>query len=168
MSSATQISQPRPEEMASTASHVGSDAPEPIAWRSWPIVDSWRSLVPLAILAIALLVLIGLTTDSLWNVPLSALVIVAAAGRLWLPVQYEVNSRGLVRTCMGRTRRVSWTAVPAVDVLPHGFRLLSNAEPGVFDPWTALFVPWGPQRERITAVLREQVCVLETALDTSK
>jgi hypothetical protein len=163
MSSATQISQPRPVEIASTTSHVAPVAPEPVAWRSWPLVDDFRSIWPLAALAVAMIALVGLGTGSIGNALFAAAVIVIASWRIWMPMRYEVNSSGFVRSCLGRARRVSWSAVARVDVLPNGFRLLNYAEPGLFDAWTATFVPWGTHGEEVLAIVRQEIKLVQDA-----
>jgi hypothetical protein len=161
MSSATQISQPKPPDVVSTTSHVAPVAPEPVAWRSWPLVDDFRFVWPLAALALALIVLVGFGTASVGNALFAATVLIVASWRIWMPVRYEVNSSGFVRSCLGRARRVSWAVVPRVEVLPNGFRLLSHPEPGLFDAWTAIFVPWGKHREQVLDVVRDQVKIVQ-------
>jgi hypothetical protein len=162
MSSATQISQ-RPLEVASTTSHIAPVAPEPVAWRSWPLVDDFRSVWPMVALVLAVVVLAGFETANALNALFAAAVIAVVSRRIWMPVRYEVNSSGVVRSCLGRARRASWSAVPRVEVLPNGFRLLGHPEPGPFDACTAIFVPWGTHREEVLAVVRERVKVVQEA-----
>src|SRR3954465_13796297 len=110
MSSDTQISQPKPADVASTTSHVAPAPPEPFAWRSWPLVDDFRAVLPLALLAISLIALIAVETASIGNVIFAVAIVVVASWRIWMPVRYEVNSFGVVRSCLGRARRVGWSA----------------------------------------------------------
>jgi hypothetical protein len=169
MTSATQIRKPEPGEIVSTTSHVAATPPDPIAWRRWPLVDDWRSIWQLVLAAVVLLAAMGVATQNISQVLIAAAAIIAAAWRIWLPARYEVNSRGLVSSRFGQARRVSWSAVPRVQVFPNGMRLLNHLEPGPFDAWTAIFVPWGEHREKVLAVLRlQQAMIIEDSNDQSQ
>ncbi len=153
MTSVTQIrSVPQPE-LASTTSAPSAALPTVVQWRSWPLADGWRRLWPFALLISVVLMAITVSSGSFLAFALVALAFVAATRRIWLPIRYEVNSRGLVQSCLGRVRRLDWSAVQRLELLPDGLRLLWYAEPGPFDAWRSLFVPWKDHKGAVLAII---------------
>jgi hypothetical protein len=162
MSSVTEIRAVPPLEPASTATAPAAAAVESVQWRSWPLVDDRRRIWPLAALVVVVLMVVASSTGSLLATGLIAAAFAAATWRIWLPIRYEVNSRGVVQLCCGRVRHVNWSMVRRVEILPHGLRLFKYAEPGPFDAWRALYVPWGDHEAEVIAIV-EQAFQISTA-----
>jgi hypothetical protein len=161
MSSITQVRAPAAPETASTTSHVAAAPPEPVSWRNCAVVDDWRSFVIPIALAVILLVAIGLSTEKVWNVVFAAAVLLVVSWRVWLPTRYEASSRGIVQSYLGRARRLNWSAVARVQILPRGIRLLGDVEPSPLDPWTGLYVPCGEHRDEVAMLASQHVELVE-------
>jgi hypothetical protein len=161
MSSVTQIQAPVGPETASTTSHVAATPPEPVSWRHCAVVDDWRSFVIVIALAVILFVAIGLSTENIWNVAFAAVVLLVVSWRVWLPTRYEASSRGIVQSYLGRARRLNWTAVARVQILPRGIRLLGDLERGPLDAWTGFYVPCGEHRDELAALASQHVKMVE-------
>jgi hypothetical protein len=73
--------------------------------------------------------------------------------RLLLPARFELDRRGVTCHFMGRRRHVAWEAVGRFEIHPHGVLFLPDAEPAALDYFRGLFVPWGQEREAMTAAV---------------
>ena len=76
-------------------------------------------------------------------------------------MRYEVNSSGFVRSCLGRADVLVGQQCRVSKCYPTAFGCSAIAEPGLFDAWTAIFVPWGKHGEEVLAVVRDQVKVVQ-------
>jgi hypothetical protein len=141
----------------STASSVSfgkaKHSPPAIAWRVWPIRDEGRrawllaALVPLVALVCAAAT--GKPYLSLTGAALSAL----ALWRLWIPVGFELQPKGLVQTLLGRKRITPWKDVRRCEIHDEGIVLFAAPQAAPWDALRGLYVPCGPRREEILVVL---------------
>jgi hypothetical protein len=165
MSSVTEIRTVPPPEPASTATAPAAATVESVQWRSWPLVDDWRRIWPLVALIAAVLITVASSTKNWLAVGLIAAAFAGTTWRIWLPIRYEVNSRGLVQSCCGRVRHVNWSMVRRIEILPRGLRLLKHTDPGPFDAWRALYVPWGDHGGEVLTIVELR---LETSTKDAK
>jgi hypothetical protein len=128
-----------------------------LRWRSWPLKDQYKTswLAVVGMLGIA---------GAVWYVGGGLLLAVAAfagmAGTLWqflLPVTYEIDSLGLRRHAMGRSRLIPWHAVRAYQLRLTGVLLYRQAEPGMVDLLRSFFVPYPADEDSMVCALREHV-----------
>ena len=76
-----------------------------------------------------------------------------AAWRLWIPVRFEFNAKGITETVFGRRRRIPWTDFARYEVRRGGVLLLADSEPSVLAPFRGLFVRWRDQRDKLLETL---------------
>jgi len=124
-------------------------------WRSWPLADSlrWSWLVPLAITGVAVVVW---CLDGGWLLSFAA--VAALAATLWqflLPVTFEINSLGIRRRALGRTRLVPWNAVRAYQLRPTGIVLFQRPGPLAVDYLRSLFVPYPPDEDELQCATQQ-------------
>ncbi|MDX1945184.1 MAG: hypothetical protein SFU86_07240 [Pirellulaceae bacterium] len=126
-------------------------APEDVTLRSWPLVDQ-----PLgSLLAIALAAggsgLVGWRLGR-WEAGLAAAVLLGLSlVRVWLPVRYELNSGGVIRTVFGWRRRIAWSAIRGYEQRLGGVLLLADAPATPLSPLRGLYIPWGRHRDSLLA-----------------
>jgi hypothetical protein len=136
--------------------HGGQES-EAIRWRIWPLKDhagrSW--------LLIAGMLAVG---GIVWYLGggwlLSVLAVFGLAGTLWqllLPVDYEVDTLGLRRNALGRTRLIPWHAVRAFQLRPSGVVLYRHSDPMKIDVLRSLFVPYPADEDEMLCAVREQL-----------
>jgi hypothetical protein len=128
-------------------------SPPAIAWRVWPIRDEGRRAWLLA----ASVPLVGLMTfiaTGRWYLALVAALLTAAAlWRLWVPVGYELQPKGLLQTILGRTWLIPWKDVRRCELQSEGVVLFASAQAVPWDMLRGLYVPCGPRREEMLVVL---------------
>jgi hypothetical protein len=125
--------------------------PVPVAWRSWPIVDS---LADLLLLTVGIGGTIGVAYR--FAGPLTAIVSAVAltfvCWRNFVPTVYELSALGVSENCVGRKRRIPWISIDRYVVGRRGVFLSSAGAP--LELLRGLYLPWGTHREQILAVLR--------------
>jgi hypothetical protein len=138
---------------SSISRREGKHSPPALAWRVWPLRDEGRRAWLLAALA-PLAAIITAATTLRWYLALSAAAVTAIAlWRLWVPVAYEVQPKGLSQTILGRTRFIAWRNVRRCEVRSEGVFLLFAAQAVPWDLLRGLYVPCGPRRDEILVVL---------------
>jgi len=133
----------------------GASASAVLEWRSWPLAEHkrWSWLIVLGILAaggvcaylsnswlLGLLAAVGLTA-TLWH--------------FFVPVGYEIDSLGLRRSALGRTRPVAWQAVRAYQLRPTGVLLFQRPDPAAIDVLRSIFISYATDEDEILCALRE-------------
>jgi hypothetical protein len=91
---------------------------------------------------------------------LAAAAVGGLAGTLWqflLPVSYEIDSLGLRRRAMGRSRLIPWHAVRAYRLRPTGVVLYRRGDPATVDLRGSLFVPFPADEDSMLCALREHL-----------
>jgi hypothetical protein len=71
--------------------------------------------------------------------------------RTWLPVTFDVGISGITRTVLGRSLRISWSAVRSHEIQPDGVLLSPDAQIVPLSPLRGLYLPWLDQREKVLA-----------------
>ncbi len=129
----------------------------PLRWRVWPLVDDsrWSWLVVGGLLAAG-----GVVWYAGGGWPLAAAAALGLAGTLWqflLPVSYEIDSLGIRRYALGRSRLIPWHAVRAYQLRPSGVVLYRRDDPTAVDVLRSLFVPYPPDEDEMLCALRDHL-----------
>ena len=125
--------------------------PIPVAWRSWPIVDS---LADFFLLTIG----IGATVGVAYRFagPLTAIaaavVLLIVTWRYFVPTMYELSALGVSENCVGRRRRIPWISIDRYVLGRRGAYLSSAGAP--LELLRGLYLPWGSHREQVVTTLR--------------
>jgi hypothetical protein len=128
-----------------------------LRWRSWPLVEHkrWSWLVALGIIAL------GGACAYLGQSWLPGLLAVGGlAVTLWqffVPVGYKIDSLGLRRSALGRTRVFGWQGVRAYQVRPTGIVLFQRPDPTAVDLLRSIFIPYPADEDEVLCALREHL-----------
>jgi hypothetical protein len=140
---------------SSTARSLGRPGAVPPSLQvvNWPLRDDgirgWLMIALLAGVAAA-------AGEVAHSVPMGSVVFVAlatAAWRLWIPVRFEFNAKGITETVFGRRRRMPWTDFARYEVRRGGVLLLADSQPSVLAPFRGLFIRWRDQRDKLLETL---------------
>jgi hypothetical protein len=71
--------------------------------------------------------------------------------RTWLPVTFSIGLSGVTQTVLGRSRRISWSAIRSHEIQADGVLLSPDAELVPLSPLRGLYLPWLGQREKVLA-----------------
>jgi hypothetical protein len=161
----------RPSPDAAPKAHSVSPRPlnlpikvaPPLIWRSWPLVDEGTQHWPVLGATLAVAAISGLALGSYMLFGCVLALQWLALWRLWLPVEYELDERGIRQTVLGRSVRVPWSAIRSCQILPEGIFLSPDAEPNAFANWRGRFIPWGQQRAEILAAVNKLAARLNHA-----
>jgi hypothetical protein len=125
--------------------------PVPVAWRSWPIVDS---LADFLLLTIGIVATIGIAYR--FAGPLTAIaaaiVLMVVTWRYFVPTMYELSALGVSENCVGRKRRIPWISIDRYLLGRRGAYLSSAGAP--LEMLRGLYLPWGSHREQVITTLR--------------
>jgi hypothetical protein len=125
--------------------------PVPVAWRSWPIVDSLGEFFFLTISSGAAIGAAYRFAGPLTAIA-AAVVLTFVSWRYFVPTFFELSALGVSENCLGRKRRIPWISIDRYVVGRKGAYLSSAGAP--LELLRGLYLPWGPHREQIVAVLR--------------
>ena len=140
-----------------TMHQAGQDSAATLRWRSWPLVDQprWSWLTACGMLGAGGMV---------WYLGGGWLLAIAAIGglaaTLWpflLPIRYEIDTLGLRRYALGRTRLIPWHAVRSYQLRPTGVVLYRRADPTKIDLLRSLFVPFPADEDSMLCAMREHL-----------
>jgi hypothetical protein len=135
----------------------GASSPAVLEWRIWPLVEHirWSWLVVVSILAT------GAVCAYLGQSWLAGLLAVGGlAVTLWqffVPVSYKIDSLGLRRSALRRTRHVPWQAVRAYQLRPTGIVLFQRPDPTAVDLLRSIFIPYPGDEDEVLCALREHL-----------
>lgn len=73
--------------------------------------------------------------------------------RLWLPVTYELSSKGVVYSSLVRRRRIPWSEFARYEIHDEGVFLSPDGEPQPFSALRGLFIRWNSRRDELLALL---------------
>jgi hypothetical protein len=133
----------------------GSEVPQPreVAVVVWPLRDG-----PLPTLAVG-----GITARVSWGAGwwaqsgamggLALGVFLLALWRLWLPVTYQLGSKGVVERACGHSRHIDWLRVTRAELQPRGVLLLADRTQTPLAIIHGVFVPWRNKREQVIALI---------------
>ena len=127
--------------------------PEPVRITNWPIQDEgpWSWLTAGGLAAVALLA--GAVSTSLLMGIAVFVALALSVWRLWVPVTFEFNSRGVTQDCWGRRRRIPWIDVAHYEVLSSGVLLSADRNRVPLAPLRSICVQWHGQRNELLNVL---------------
>jgi hypothetical protein len=126
--------------------------PVPIAWRSWPVIDSVWELLGLSTVVVGVPAVVWSSSN---NLPVAVACGLVAAFTVWknyVPTTYEINALGVTSRTLGRSRRIPWISIDRFIVGRKGVFLTSSGAPLEF--LRGLYIPWGRHREQILSSLR--------------
>jgi hypothetical protein len=128
-----------------------------LRWRSWPLKDRprWSWLVACGLLGAGAAVWFA---GGGWLLGVAA--IAGLAGTLWqflLPVRYEVDSLGVRRSALRRSRLIPWHSVRAYQLRPTGVVLYQRVDPTKIDLLRSVFVPYPGDEDELLCAMREHL-----------
>lgn len=118
----------------------GAVVPAPIQLVSWPLRDDGFAAWGLLALLVASAVGAGSAVHSVAMGSLIFAGLAAAAWRLWIPVRFELGSKGITQSVVGRQRRIPWSAVARYEPRRHGLLFLMDQEPDSLSVLRGLYV----------------------------
>ena len=127
--------------------------PETVRIVNWPLRDtavrvSLAGLVITSISVIAWLVSGLPTTGAVCFVAL-----MLSCWRLWLPVTFELGTKGIKQSTLFFRWRVPWRCIARYEIRSHGVWLLSDVEPSPLSTLRGIYVNWSDQEDQLMAVL---------------
>jgi len=128
-------------------------APEEVTLVVWPLWQ--RPVESLLLLAVA----VGVSCFVGWwtSQPLVGGGLAAALAivlwRTWLPVIFVLGLSGVTQSVLGRSRRISWSAIRSFEIEPGGVLLSPDAQLVPLSPLRGLYLPWLGQREKVLATI---------------
>lgn len=159
---------PRPTGDSATAAYTGPIAgnssgrtsssgsrtltPVPIAWQSWPVIDSVWVLLGLTAVVVAVPAVVWSTARNLPMAIACGLVAAYSVWRQFVPTVFELNALGVTTRTLGRSRRVPWISIDRFVVGNRGALLTSSGAP--LEIFRGLYLPWGGHRDQILSSLR--------------
>jgi hypothetical protein len=135
-----------------SGSALRAATPVPIAWRSWPVIDSVWELLGLSTVVVGVPAVVWSSSN---NLPVAVACGLVAAFTVWksyVPTTYEINALGVTSRTLGRSRRIPWISIDRFIVGRKGVFLTSSGAPLEF--LRGLYIPWGRHREQILSSLR--------------
>ena len=141
-----------PHPAGSAGSSSRQATPVPLAWRSWPVIDSPAEFVCLVGAMLGVPYVVWDATGS----PIAALLCTAALAtvvwRNFVPTLFEIGALGVTERFVGRTRRIPWISIDRFVVGRKGAFLSSAGAP--LEVLRGFYLPWGPHREQVLTTLR--------------
>jgi hypothetical protein len=130
---------------------VSLKAPLPVRWRIWPVRDD--ALKGVAVVAGLLLVgiVVGLLTARVYLALLAFAAVTVPMWRFLLPVEYEINGKGVDQWVLGRWRQIPWYTIRRYKVRNAGVLLLPDEDRSGLAPLRGLYLPWRTHREEVLA-----------------
>lgn len=127
--------------------------PEEVTLVVWPLAR--RPLGSLFAIGLAALGswLVARATGTWWTGAVVAVCLTITLWRTWLPVRYTLGSGGIVRSILGRRRRIPWSAIRLYEVRRTGVLLLPDVQVTPLSPLRGLFLPWCGQQALLLANL---------------
>jgi len=73
--------------------------------------------------------------------------------RLWLPVTFELGTKGVCQSTWFYKWRIPWRCFARFETRPRGVWLLCDTSPSPFSTARGIFIGWSNQETQILAVL---------------
>ena len=128
-------------------------APPPVQLVNWPLRDGGlRVWLWLVMLVGAAVVSGGLSRSTSMGAAIFA-ILIACSWRLWVPVQFEIGSKGITQTVLGHRSRIPWSAIARCDLRQSGVLFLADTAPSAFGVFRGTYVAWNGQREALLNVV---------------
>ncbi len=136
------------------SSSVVREAPSDLRLKNWSLVDdaprAWSAIVG----AFALSVFAGYWSQSVGMGLLCFVALNLAICRLWLPTSFEIGSKGICRTVLGRRRCLPWHAIVRHDITDRGVLLLCDKQWSPLTPYRGLYIRGRDQREQLNELVQ--------------
>jgi len=79
--------------------------------------------------------------------------LVLSSWRLWLPVTFELGTKGITQSTLVFLWRIPWHCFARYETRHGGVWLLNDAKPAPFSTLRGTYVPWSDQAVQVRAVL---------------
>lgn len=127
--------------------------PPTVYLSNWPIRDEpLRSLV-IAAVEIAVAIAAAYCTGSWAMGMLVAALLLPASWTLWLPVQFELSAKGIVRSVCGWRRRIPWSEFTGYEAHSNGVFLCHHSHHQPLSVVRGLFLPSKSPQTELLAIL---------------
>lgn len=140
------------ERGGSSVSASRSSTPVPVAWRSWPVVDSIGEFFCLGGAMLGVPYVVWDATGNFLATLLCTAALATVVWRHFVPTMFEIGALGVSERFLGRTRRIPWISIDRFVVGRKGAFLSSAGAP--LEALRGFYLPWGPHREQVLATLR--------------
>ncbi len=128
-------------------------APRSVRVVNWPLRDggwkAWGMLFALGLISAAA----GGVAESGAMGGVCFVALATAAWRLWIPVTFDIRSRGVIYTVLGRSRQIPWTYIAGHEITRHGLRLFAEDKTAPWSVLRSLYIRWNGQRAAILEVV---------------
>ena len=134
----------------------------------WPLRDEPKPSWTILSLAVASSLAAGTLSQS-WLMGLIALAaLVIALWRLWSPVEVRMYELGITQTAFRRSWRMPWREVARYEIRHSGVLLLPDDDVSPFGKLKSLYIPWGPHREEMLALLEHYLPIAEDVVESKE
>jgi hypothetical protein len=123
-----------------------------VTLKSWPPRDEPRSWIVLG-LGFAAAIAAGQITGRWATGALILGLILAATWQFWVPVTFELGSKGVIRRVMMWRQRVAWSEFSQYETHSHGVFLRHHSDQMPFGVLNGLFLPSRPPHTDLMTVL---------------
>ena len=139
------------------SSSVVRQPPTDLRLTNWPLVDdvlvAWTTI--LGVFAVSVFagwwsesIVMGLVCFAALQVPI---------WRLWVPVGFEIGSKGIGQAVLWRRARVPWRMIARYEITKRGILLLPEDAKTPLSRLRGLYIRWRDRREQLTELVRYYV-----------
>lgn len=130
----------------------------PLTWHAHPAAERPGHAVLALVLIAAIALAVFLTTGGgvAWGL-LSAVVLVLALNRFFMPSRFEIDEAGITARHPLRTQRLAWPNVRRFVHDERGGYLSTRARPSRLDASRGMHILFGSKREDVIAAIRARL-----------
>ncbi len=125
--------------------------PVPLAWRSWPVVDSLGEFILLTTALVGAPAIVFQSAGPAYAL-FAFVAVLFVSWRSFVPTVFELSALGVTENRLGRTRRIPWISIDRYLIGRRGVFLSSTGAP--LEMLRGLYLPWGQHRDQILTTLR--------------
>ncbi|GHT47382.1 hypothetical protein FACS189454_09740 [Planctomycetales bacterium] len=116
---------------------------KPLYYTVWHLFDQKAAVVALGLVSTGTMVLVWHTAG--WLAMLVVfLLLLFPIWYIFVPVKFEINDQGIIRTIFGRRWILSWTDIRGYQVRYNGLLLLSQRDRFFLESFTGFYLPVPP------------------------
>lgn len=128
-------------------------APRDVQLRTWPLVDgeplAWGCLLGAALLFGAA----AYASSSVATGAVLAALVLMSVWRWWVPIHTEISAAGVTQRVLGRSRRIPWTAIGAIERRPQGLLILRGRGAAPLAALRGLYLPYRDHKADMLALV---------------
>jgi hypothetical protein len=125
--------------------------PVPLAWRSWPVVDSLGEFILLTTAIVGAPAIVFQSAGPAYAL-FAFVAVLFVSWRSFVPTVFELSALGVTESRLGRTRRIPWISIDRYLIGRRGVFLSSTGAP--LEMLRGLYLPWSQHRDQILTTLR--------------